>query len=104
MESRRSLKEIYFPSALICSALLCSGDEEFSFETGRPHFETERLVRQSVINREEVDDGQLTQFLASNFEYRLALTFPVLHRSYFKTKTTTNQQNLTKTLNLNSKN
>jgi len=35
-------------------------------------------MRQSVIHREEVDDGQLAQFFTSDFEYRFTATFPIL--------------------------
>lgn len=49
-----------------------------SFETDGTDFETKGLVRLTVIDREEVDDGQLAQLVAADLEHSFTAALAIL--------------------------
>lgn len=48
------------------------------FETDGPNFETERLMRLTVIDWEKVDDWQLAQLVTADFENSFTASFAIL--------------------------
>jgi hypothetical protein len=55
-----------------------NGNDWGSFETDGTDFEPKGLVRLTVIDREEIDNGQLAQLVAANFKHGFTAALAIL--------------------------